>query len=106
MTGAGRRLKQAAVPAPMATVRSTRTTLVLPAANAYDIELVLQAAESFARRHGASTLDLGRTRIELSCSTETWSSVCVLCGGTARLMAYRLGSHVLCAPCARKSEVS
>ena len=92
-----------AATARVATIRAFENAIVLPAADDYDRQLVLQAAQSFARRHGASTLIIGGTQVQLVCGNLPRASLCAGCRQPVMRIAYRLAADLLCAGCMRRS---
>jgi hypothetical protein len=93
---------RSAAAARVATIRALENSLVLPAADEYDRQLVLQAAQSFARRHGASTLTVGNLQVELLCGSLPLPSRCSRCRQPVKRIAYRLASDLLCSDCMRR----
>ena len=91
-----------AATARVATIRAFENAIVLPAADDYDRQLVLQAAQSFARRHGASTLFIGGTQVQLICADVPLRSLCARCHQPVARIAYRLAADLLCAGCMRR----
>jgi hypothetical protein len=75
--------------------------LVMPDRSLYDRELVFEQAEFYARRDGATTLELNRKEVTVSVVHEGSARACSSCGITERQLAFVAGGRTLCRHCAR-----
>jgi hypothetical protein len=75
--------------------------LVMPARSLYDRELVFEQAEFYARRDGATRLELDRKEVVISVVRDGAARSCSRCGASERQLAFVAGGDTLCRHCAR-----
>jgi hypothetical protein len=76
-------------------------SLVMPARSRYDRELVFEQAEFYARRDGATKLELDRRHMLVSVVHNGGTRACSRCGEQERQLAFVDGATMLCRRCAR-----
>lgn len=83
----------------MARISFDRGELVIPAHS--DGELIVQVAESSARRHGRVKLELRRQQLPIGFPPDGSESACDRCSQRLRMMV-TVGTTQLCVRCARE----
>lgn len=75
--------------------------LVMPARSLYDRQLVFEQAEFYARRDGATKLELNHKEVVVSVVDAGSARACSRCGAPERQLTFVAGGHILCRQCAR-----
>jgi hypothetical protein len=87
----------------IAQIRSAHSSILLPAGDPYDRELVFAEAESRARRHGSVGLQIGSAEMRVACSEEHPRARCTGCLRSIGPVSYVVHGHRLCTSCAKRS---
>jgi len=77
--------------------------LVMPAQNGYDRELIFEAAEFYARRHGQARLELNRKELLVSATNQHPANACALCAQPTGPLTFAAKQDRYCPRCARKA---
>jgi hypothetical protein len=75
-------------------------TLLLPANDPYDREVVFEQADFYARRHGSVAVQIGRARIRAARSSEP-GIACAQCGEPLRSVMFHIGESRFCTTCTK-----
>jgi hypothetical protein len=75
-------------------------TLLLPANDPYDREVVFEQADFYARRHGAVAVQIGSARIRAARSSEP-GIICARCREPLRSVTFQVGESRFCTPCTK-----
>jgi hypothetical protein len=74
-------------------------SLLLPARDPYDRQVVFEQVEFYARKHGAVALRLGRVAMRVARSEAESRPVCMECGETVGPIDYHVGERRFCSSC-------
>jgi hypothetical protein len=77
-------------------------TLLLPANDPYDREVVFEQADFYARRHGSVAVQIGRAQIRAARSSEP-GEVCARCHEPLRSVSFEVGESRFCTQCTKRA---
>ena len=87
--------------AALARIRGATGAFIVPVDTPYDHELLFDAVEESARRHGTVRLEINRRAWKVTLANDV-APDCSTCQGAAATLIYTAGGRCLCAGCARR----
>lgn len=87
----------------IAQIRSDGGSLLLPARDAYEREVVFEQAEFYARREGTVNLQIDNSELRVSRSGQREDTPCARCHRPLGLVSYLIGARRLCTHCIKHS---
>jgi len=83
-----------------ATIRFDSGSLSLPANDPYEREVVFEQADSYVRRHGAASVQLGDVELRVTRSRRASSATCTRCHHPLRAVIFAVAERRFCVRCA------
>jgi hypothetical protein len=84
-----------------ATIRFNAGSLLLPASDPYEREVVFEQADFYARRHGAALVQLGDAKLRAAHSGRASGVACARCHHPLRAVSFEVAERQFCIHCAK-----